>query len=105
MRVFNLAEELEKERKKNKELEEKLKLAKEQDLYGIKLFVSNETYNKYKGTLQDQINELQDRIDSAIIYMERNMIEQLGGEIISYNISQIDVKKLLKILKGSDNNE
>ena len=70
MRVFNLAEELEKERKKNKELEEKLKLAKERDLYGIKVFTNNEIYNEYKGTLQDQINELQDRINKIKKYIK-----------------------------------
>jgi len=134
MRVFNLAEELEKEREKNKklekqlnckkeytkylpedtefiiltkpdydrqqeelqdkvfELEEQLKLAKEQDLYGIKVFTNNETYNEYKRILQDQINELQDRIDKAHeeIILRKN------------EISGLLFKELLDILEGDN---
>ena len=89
-RVFNLAEELEKERKK--ELEKQLKLAKEQDLYGIKIVANGEQYEAYKGTLQDQINELQERIDSAICYLEEHQ------EIIS--MIGTNYYKLLDKLKG-----
>lgn len=92
MRVFNLAEELEKERKKNKELEEKLKLAKEQDLYGIKIVANREQYEAYKRTLQDQINELQERIDKAHeeIILRKN------------EISGLLFKELLDILEGDN---
>lgn len=44
---------------------------KEREIAGIKVFVSNETYNEYKGTLQDQINELQNRIDKALEYINK----------------------------------
>lgn len=37
---------------------------------GVKVFVSNETYDEYKGTLQEQINNLQSKIDKAIEYLE-----------------------------------
>lgn len=44
--------------------------------------------------------ELKQRINKALNYIESNMIEQLGGEIINYKISQIDAKELLNMLKG-----
>lgn len=53
---------------------------------GVKVFVSNETYDEYKGTLQEQINNLQSKIDKAIEYIEEN------GYNVSNNI-------LLDILK------
>lgn len=96
--IFNIAEELEKERKKNKELEEKLKLAKEQDLYEIKIVANGEQYEAYKGTLQDQINELQDRIDKAIEYIETKSEKQYGFNY-EYNLEEAEVQDLLKILK------
>ena len=99
MRVFNLAEELEKERKKNEELEKQLNFKKEYTKYLPK---DTEFIILTKPDYDRQQEELQERIDIAINYIERNMIEQLGGEIISYNISQIDVKKLLCILKGDN---
>lgn len=104
MRVFNLAEELEKERKKNKELEKKLKLAKEQDLYGIKIVVNKEQYEAYKGTLQEQIEELQDKIDKAIDILEKRINKTENQEWKSYT-GQTDEeylqeqKELLNILK------
>ncbi len=76
MRIFNLAEELEKERKKNKELEEEIKKLK-----------------KYKKTY---INEtglthiLVYRIDKAIEYIK--------------NSFYCEPRKIIDILKGSDNN-
>lgn len=38
----------------------------QRNIAGIQVVVSGETYNEYKGTLQDQISELQKRIDEAI---------------------------------------
>ena len=32
---------------------------KNREIAGVKVFVSNEAYDEYKGTLQEQINELQ----------------------------------------------
>lgn len=55
MRVFNLAEELEKERKKNKELESKLKAT-----------------NKVLNDMDDIAGEYEDRIDKAIEYINEN---------------------------------
>ena len=73
MVVFNLAEELEKERKKNKELEIEIKQLR------------NARYSL------DRV-ELEDRIDKAIEYIEKNYPVCAGED-------------LLNILKGSDNNE
>ena len=50
----------------------------------------------------DYLNNLNDiyieRINKAIAYMEKNMIDR---EINCYRIDQIDVRKLLDILKGN----
>ena len=110
MQIFDIVEELEKERKKNKTLEYKV-----QELNAVIEYQKNQlkeykniqkklnhaeatAYNKNKIISKMQKNI----INKAIYYIERNMIELLGGEIISYNISQIDVKKLLDILKGDN---
>lgn len=100
MRIFNLAEELEKERKKNKELEEKLKLAKEQDLYGIKIVANREQYEAYKGTLQDQIEELQERIDKAIEYIEEAIKYPKGMGLEP--LDEIYADNIVDILKGDN---
>ena len=40
------------------------------EIAGVKVFVSGETYDEYKGTLQEQINNLQSKIDKAIELLE-----------------------------------
>ena len=37
---------------------------KNREIAGVKVFVSNEAYDEYKGTLQEQINELQSNWNS-----------------------------------------
>lgn len=43
------------------------------EIAGVKVFVSGETYDEYKGTLQEQIDILQSKIDKAIEYIENNL--------------------------------
>jgi cell division protein FtsB len=79
MKVFNLVEELEKERKKNKELEEKIYF------------------------LNKQIELLNNKEDKrrSIIFNAINFIKQNGDKILySYSDSEDLLNKLLDILKG-----
>jgi esterase/lipase len=83
MRTFNLAEELEKERKKNKELEERIK--------EFKLTI---------GVQFQQIQELIGRIDKAIEHIENEaIIENLKADHTYITINQDD---LLDILRGNN---
>ena len=65
---------------------------KEREIDGIKIVLNGEQYEAYKGTLQDQINELQDRIDKAHeeIILRKN------------EISGLLFKELLDILEGDN---
>lgn len=65
---------------------------KEREIDGIKIFVSNETYNEYKGTLQDQINKLQNRINKAIEYIKEKAINNCW-------IDQYEANDLINILQ------
>lgn len=94
MRVFNLAEELEKERKKNKELEERRK--KDNCLISG---LSRE--NKEK---QDIIIELIKRIDKATKYIEKHQEKQIAYNY-EYYLEETEIQDLLDILKGVDNND
>lgn len=62
----------------------------------VKVIVSGETYEEYKGTLQEQIEELQNRISKAIEYIEKYITEQ--GETLPY----YNYQKVIAILKGED---
>ena len=79
MRVFNLAEELEKERKKNKELEEEIKKYKKQ-------------YIIETGTN----HILTERIDKAIKYIEKKYYKKV------YKTKGTSINGLLNILKGDN---
>jgi hypothetical protein len=66
------------------------------EAYGLKILVNEETYNEYKGTYEEQIEELQDKIDKAIKYIESD----------NFWHSQVESeKRLLDILKGSEEND
>lgn len=83
MEIFNLAEKLEEERKKNKELEDKIYF------------------------LNKKIEFLKNKEDKrrSIIFNALNFIKQNGDKIVySYSDSEELLNKLLNILKGSDNN-
>lgn len=85
MKIFNLAEELEKERKKNKELEERRK----KDNYFISgLSRENKELQENIKIALEMCKEKQDIIDKAIYYIELDM----------YGTA-------LDILKGGNNNE
>lgn len=44
----------------------------DREIAGVKVFVSNETYDEYKGTLQAQIKNLLSKIDKAIELIKEN---------------------------------
>ena len=76
MQIFDIVEELEKERKKNKELEEDVN-----------------KYVCYYRFVKMEKEDLQDRIDKAIEYIE----EMKKSDMIFTSICE---KELLDILKG-----
>ena len=104
MKVFNLAEELEKERKKNKELEKQLNCKKEYTKYlpeDVELIIlTKPDYDRQQEELLDKVFELQDRIDSAINYIEQFKDPYIENE---YDLRDRDITMLLNIL--GDNNE
>lgn len=65
---------------------------------GVKVFVSNETYDEYKGTLQEQINNLQSKIDKANEILNRPQFEK---DNIPCNCEE-DIKELKDVLKEAD---
>lgn len=77
MRVFNLAEELEKERKKNKKLQEDLN-----------------KYVCYYRYVKMEKESLQDRIDKVIEYIEKKYYKKV------YKTKGTSINDLLNILKG-----
>ena len=98
MRVFNLAEELEKERKKNKELEEKRR--KDNYFIGGLSREIKELQENIKIALE-MCKERQDRIDKAIEYINKLTTHH---ESYDYDIDYDYKKEIIDILKG-DNNE
>lgn len=89
-------------------------MSKEREIDGIKIFVNGEQYEAYKGTLQDQIEKLQERIDKTELKLLRD-IEYLTDqkerlmEIITPEIGGLkaeleykikEKEELLDILKG-----
>ena len=80
MRTFNLAEELEKERKKNKELKADLKEANESITWWTNRFNAVERDNR----------EIQNRIDKAVEYIELGLANEEEAE------------ELLDILEGDN---
>lgn len=86
MKIFNLAEELEKERKKNKELKKEIK-ALENQLD----FIAEQ--NKY-------IDKLEKRINKAIEYIENK--QKLNIMFGNITLSKDSQKELLNILKGDN---
>ena len=102
--IFDIVEELEKERKKNKELEKQLNCKKEFTKYLPKdtefIILTKPDYDRQQEELQDKVIELQERIDKAIYriewYCDKN------EEIVEYFNFDDDYKKLLDILKGDN---
>ena len=77
----------------------------------IKIYVNNETYTKYKKTLEDEIDELQQQnqkykevIDKAIDIIEKSGTTDIGidsnNNIIHYHqLTEDETGELLDILK------
>lgn len=103
MQIFDIVEELEKERKKNKELEERngvLEKGCKKYRYHIKQM------NKIHDNCLNTIEELQDRIDSAINNIEKvlNMYEEVKDkELLTNGVVHIECyKELYDLLKGDN---
>ena len=45
---------------------------KNREIAGVKIFVSNEAYDEYKGTLQEQIKKLQSNWNSLREWLKEN---------------------------------
>lgn len=88
MKVFNLAEELEKERKKNKELEKK-----------IKHYEKTITFGDYVEELNTLI-DYKDRIDKARIEMDYLIHRYYTEE--SYQLTIEEIERIMDILKGDN---
>ena len=91
MQIFNIVEELEKERKKNKELEEENKKLSNV-IY--KDYVVKDLENKIYWLKNDNV-VYEYRINKAIEYIEKNNYTYAGLE-------EPETEKLLNILKGDN---
>lgn len=60
-----------------------------------------ENVNQENMKLKDKVEQLQDKIDSAINYLE----EHTNNGMFELRTDTGEVEELLNILKGSDNNE
>lgn len=100
MKIFDIVEELEKERKKNKELEKQLKCKKEFTKYLPKdtefIILTKPDYDRQQEELQDKVFELQERIDKAIQTIEKNENKAPVEVILN------DIGEALNILKGDN---
>ena len=68
------------------------------EIAGVKVFVSGETYDEYKGTLQEQIENLQSKIDKAINKLEKYGLVDKNGNFNTY-LDTIELKELYDDLK------
>lgn len=83
---------------------------KQRGIAGVKVFVSNETYNNYKGTLQEQLEdyksrceEAQDLILNELSHLEANDEETWNKEFYDEN-NKLDYRKLcIEILNQAIN--
>jgi hypothetical protein len=71
-------------------------MTKEREMYGIKI-LSNDEYNEYKGTYEEQIEELQDRIQKAIEYLEYQLTQL---DFYEDTKARVLCSMLIVILKG-----
>ena len=68
------------------------------EIAGVKVFVSGETYDEYKGTLQEQIDNLQSKIDKAIEYII-NHSEEYKPHFRKIELDTVQCNELLNILE------
>ena len=77
---------------------------KEREIDGIRIVLNGEQYEAYKGTLQDQINELQERIDKATEIIKKYGYEKQMKE--DYLMNRVNLANynclLLDILEGDN---
>ena len=68
------------------------------EIAGVKVFVSNETYNEYKGTLQEQIDILQSKIDNTIELLEdfKSKSKDVENEW-AVEICELSIRKLKEV--------
>ena len=73
---------------------------KERTISGIKVVISGETYDEYKGTLQEQLEEKDKEIErlNNIIKEVREYIEHKASIRECYMINGNEYKDILKIL-------
>ena len=73
---------------------------------GVNVVLSKDSYEEYKGTLNEQIEELQQRIDKAIEYIEKHkqiaMFADLRKEGTHQYTIECDADDLLSILRGEE---
>ena len=77
-------------------------MSKEIEIEGLKIFLSKDAYNEYKGALNEQVKELQNKINEAIDFIETEaIVEELEAD---HTYITINKDKLLEIL-GVEQNE
>ena len=91
---------------------------KNREIAGVKVFVSNEAYDEYKGTLQEQINELQSNWNSLreLIEKEKTRLARECSHIYEDSLGKTKlvnedifnelnkISKRMNELEGKDNN-
>ena len=68
------------------------------EIAGVKVFVSGETYDEYKGTLQEQIDILQSKIDNTIELLEdfKSKSKDVENEW-AVEICELSIRKLKEV--------
>ena len=80
---------------------------KERKYAGVNVVVNKELYDEYKGILQEQIDELQNRISKAIEYINENKHLSMFADCRepkkdwNYDL-ECSANDLINILQGSD---
>ena len=86
---------------------------KNREIAGVKVFVSNDTYDEYKGTLQEQINKLQSNWNSLREFFENGLqSSKTFKESDAIYEDSLMISKVLEValdkmneLERNDNNE
>ena len=72
-------------------------MSKERTISGIKVVVSGETYDEYKGTLQEQLEEKDKEIERL-----KDLVKQLWNNNKSSNLNEEQKELLNSTIFGSD---
>ena len=73
---------------------------KNREIAGVKVFVSNEAYDEYKGTLQEQINQLQSNWNSLREYIGEEWY-CFDNESVEHEVAKNILNKMNE-LEGKD---